>query len=148
MRIDKAGRDFIYKEEGVKLKAYLDVAGIPTIGVGFTYYPHGGKIKLGDTITIEQCTEYFNIIVQSFEDAVSKAVKININQHQFNALVSFSFNVGIQAFKSSTLLKKINSQSTEQDIKAEFLKWKRAGGKVVDGLLKRRIREANLYFTA
>ncbi|GAA4907193.1 lysozyme [Mucilaginibacter defluvii] len=148
MRIDKAGRDFIYKEEGVKLKAYLDVAGVPTIGVGFTYYPHGGKVKLADIITLKQCNEYFTTIVQSFENAVSKAVKINLNQHQFNALVSFSFNVGIQAFKSSTLLEKINAQSTEQDIRAEFLKWKRAGGKVVDGLLKRRMREANLYFTA
>ena len=146
MRIDNTGRDFIYKQEGVKLKAYKDVAGIPTIGVGFTFYPGGKKVAMGDVITLAQCDTMFTAIVSNFEDAVTKAVKVPINQNQFNALVSFSFNVGTVAFSSSTLLKKINSKSPEADIRAQFALWKKAGGKIVDDLVERRKDEADLYF--
>jgi lysozyme len=146
--IDKAGRDFIYKEEGVRLKAYLDVAGIPTIGVGFTYYPSGKKVQLGESINMYQCDLMFDTVVKTYENAVNKAVKVPLNQSQFNALVSFTFNVGAGAFQKSTLLKKINNGAAESEIRTEFLKWKIAGGKVIDGLLKRRIREANLYYKA
>ncbi|WP_428329054.1 lysozyme [Mucilaginibacter sp.] len=145
MKIDKEGRDFIYKHEGVRLKAYLDVAGVPTIGVGFTYYPGGKKVAIGDTITQAQCDSMFTAIVASYEQAVTKAVKIPINQHQFNSLVSFSFNVGNEALAKSTLLKLINTKSSFDLIKSAFLMWDKAGGKIVQDLLQRRKDEAALY---
>ena len=145
MKIDKEGRDFIYKHEGVRLKAYSDVVGVPTIGVGFTYYPGGKKVKLGDAITQEQCDEMFTAIVASFEEAVNNLVKIPINQHQFNALVSFAFNVGTVALGKSTLLKFINSKASAQSIEAAFEMWDKAGGKVLSDLLQRRKDEAALF---
>ena len=144
-RIDTEGRNFIYKHEGVRLKAYLDVVGVPTIGVGFTYYPGGKKVKIGDTITQTQCDSMFTAIVASYEDAVFKAVKVPINQHQFNSLVSFSFNVGTSALANSTLLKRINAKASPEDIKSAFLMWDKAGGKVNEDLLQRRIDEADLF---
>ena len=149
MRIDKYGRDFIYKHEGVRLKAYLDVAGVATIGAGFTYYPGGKKVKIGDTITLNQCDAMFTTIVADYEDAVTKAVKVPINQNQFNALVSFSYNVGIgngsRGFLGSTLLKRINAKSLDDLIKAAFLMWIKASGKVNQDLKQRRIDEADLF---
>lgn len=146
MKIDVTGRKLIYRFEGVRLKAYKDQIGIPTIGVGFTYYPCGKKVALGDTITQDQCDTMFTAIVASYEEAVTKAVKVSINQNQLNALVSFAFNVGTAAFSNSTLLKKINSNAPEADIRAQFALWKKAGGKVIDDLVERRKDEADLYF--
>jgi lysozyme len=145
MKIDDAGRDFIYKHEGIRLKTYLDVAGVPTIGVGFTYYPNGKKVAIGDEITLIQCDEYFTSIIASYEAAVLKAVKIPLTQNQFNALVSFSYNVGTGALTKSTLLKRINSKASPELIKAAFLMWVKAGGKVNSDLTKRRNDEADLF---
>lgn len=147
MNIDLEGRKFIYNEEGVRLKAYRDIASIPTIGVGFTYYPGTGKkVQMGDTITQEQCDDIFTHIISTYEQSVTDAVKVTLNQHQFNALVSFTFNVGVNAFQHSTLLKLINAKASQDAITAQFLLWKKAGGKVIEDLLERRKREAALFF--
>lgn len=150
MRIDAAGRDFIYKQEGVRLKAYYDVAEVATIGVGMTYYPATGKnVKIGDTISLEQCDSMFTALVKSYEEAVTAAVKVPLNQSQFNALVSFTYNVGIgnatKGFLGSTLLKRINAKASPDLIKAAFLMWIKAGGKVVADLKTRRTIEADLF---
>lgn len=150
MTLDKAGRDFIYKQEGVRLKAYYDIAEVATIGVGMTYYPGTGKnVKIGDTISLEQCDSMFALMVKSYENAVNKAVKVPINQTQFNALVSFTYNVGIgnasKGFLGSTLLKRINAKSSPDLIKAAFLMWVKAGGKVSSTLKNRRTLEADLF---
>lgn len=145
-KIDGAGRQFIYHQEGVRLKAYKDVAGIPTIGVGFTWYPESGKkVQLGDEITQEQCDEIFDKVVSSFESGVSRVIKVELNQNQFNALVSFSYNVGLKALDNSTLLKKINANAEPADIKVAFMMWIKAGGKINEDLKKRRLAEANLF---
>jgi lysozyme len=150
MRIDAAGRKLIYVFEGVVLHAYLDVVGIPTIGAGMTYYPGTGKnVKIGDTITLEQCDSMFTAMVKSYEDVVTAAVKIPLTQSQFNALVSFTYNVGIgnatKGFLGSTLLKRINAKASPDLIKAAFLMWVKAGGIVVADLKKRRTLEADLF---
>lgn len=145
MKIDKAGRDLIYHFEGVRLKAYNDVVGVPTIGVGFTYYPGGKKVQIGDTITQTECDTMFTAIVASYEEAVLKLVTVPVNQNQFNSLVSFSFNVGTSALKGSTLLKRVNAKSSPDLIKAAFLMWNKAGGKVNADLQERRIKEADLF---
>jgi len=151
MKIDTAGKDFIYKHEGVRLKAYLDVAKVPTIGVGMTYYPATGKnVKLGEVISLEQCDSMFATMVASYETAVTKAAKVSLTKNQFNALVSFTYNVGIgnaaKGFLGSTLLKRINTKAPEADIRAAFAMWKKSGGKVIPDLVKRRKDEADLYF--
>jgi len=145
-KIDSAGRQFIYRQEGVRLEAYKDVAGIPTIGVGFTWYPDTGKkVQMGDKITQEQCDEIFDKVVSTFEKGVSNVVNFELNQNQFNALVSFTYNVGLKALDNSTLLKKINEKAEPSDIKIAFMMWIKAGGKINDDLKKRRLAEANLY---
>jgi lysozyme len=91
-------------------------------------------------------TEFFKQIV-TYENIVNEAVAVVLNQSKFDALVSFVFNVGGGNFRNSTLLKVINTDSSNPQIKTEFQKWSRAGGKVIQGLLNRRIDEAELYFS-
>ena len=146
MKIDVAGRNFIYKQEGVRLKAYLDSAKVPTIGVGMTYYPAtGAKIKMGDTISLADCDSMFTAIVASYEAAVTKAITVPVSQSQFNALVSMAYNIGTAGFSKSTLVKRINANASDDLIKAAFLMWNKAGGDVNSTLTKRRNDEANLY---
>jgi len=88
----------------------------------------------------------FKEIANRFAKRVDTLVTSNINQNQFNALVSFAYNVGTGNFASSTLLKKVNKNPNDLTIKAEFLRWNKANGKVINGLTNRRIEEADLYF--
>jgi lysozyme len=145
MVLDTIGREFIYSEEGVRLEAYLDVVGVPTIGVGCTYYPTGAKVKISDKITKQECDTLFTKVAKEFEDAVNRNVNVPLTQNQFNALVSFSFNVGTGAFLKSTLLKKINARAPLIDIQIEFNKWVKGGGRTLKVLVGRRMREFKLY---
>jgi lysozyme len=147
MILDNKGYLFITKHEGLSLKPYLCPAKIPTIGYGNTYYSDGKKVTLLDKdITKQEAFEMFKEIANRFAKRVDTLVTSNINQNQFNALVSFAYNVGTGNFSSSTLLKKINKNPNDLTIKAEFLKWNKANGKVINGLTNRRIEEADLYF--
>lgn len=144
MKIDKRGKDFIYQEEGVLLNAYKDQVGIPTIGVGFTYYPGTGKkVKMGDKITQIECDLIFKEIVKLYEEAVNRSINVVLTQNQFNALVSLCFNIGCAAFAGSTLVKKINAKSPKIEIEKWLTAWKNAGGRPI--LLARRQRELKLY---
>ena len=148
MKISKQGLEVIKKHEGFRSKPYLCPAGIPTIGYGNTYYPDGKKVTMQDQpITEVLATVMLSIIVRRFEDCVNDNVKANINQNQFDSLVSFVYNLGCGNFKKSTLLKKINANPCDPTIPSEFAKWNKAGGKVLSGLTKRRHDEAVLYFT-
>jgi lysozyme len=147
MILNNKGYLFITKHEGLKLKPYLCPAKIPTIGYGNCYYPDGKRVTLLDKqITKQEAFEMFKEIANKFAKRVDELVTSNINQNQFNALVSFAYNVGTGNFASSTLLKKVNKNPNDLTIKAEFLKWNKAGGKVINGLINRRIEEADLYF--
>lgn len=146
MKIDIAGRDFIYKREGLRLRAYLDIVGVPTIGCGMTFYPGGKKVKIGDTISLAQCDEMFTAVVKAFENAVSAAIKVPLTQNQFNALASLAYNIGTSGFSKSTLVKRINAKASPDLITTAFLMWKGAGGKVNSTLKQRRADEAELYF--
>ena len=144
MKIDLNGRKLIYGEEGVRLNAYLDQVGIPTIGVGFTFYPNKGqKVKMGDKITMTECDSIFDKIIILFEDSVNKNIKVKLTQNQFNALVSLAFNIGASAFAGSTLVKKINASAPLVEIEKWFTAWCNAGGKPI--LLARRKREFKIY---
>ena len=146
MKLNKAGADLIKSFEGLRLDAYLCSAGKPTVGFGSTFFEDGTPVKLGDKITKERADSLFEKVSDSFAAKVKGLIKSDINENQFSALVSFSFNVGIGNLKSSTLLKKVNANPNDPTIMQEFKKWNRASGNVLAGLTRRREAEANLYF--
>ena len=139
MTISNAGLALIKKYEGCQLKAYKCPAGVWTVGVG-----HTRGVKEGMTITQEIADKLLQEDIAPTEKALN-ALKINFRQGQFDALVSFIFNLGIGNFNSSTLKKKIVAGAKDEDIAAEFGKWNKAGGKVLAGLTKRREEEAKLW---
>jgi lysozyme len=147
-KISKKGLDLIKKFEGLKLKPYLCSAGVPTIGYGNTLYENGKKVSLKDTIITEQrATELLSNSLKNLEQHVDSFCRDDINQNQFDALVSFAFNLGPYNLKSSTLLKKVNKNPNDPTIRNEFMRWTKAGGKVLKGLVERRKCEADLYFS-
>jgi lysozyme len=139
--------------EGYSANPYLCPAKVPTIGYGNTIYKNGKKVTLQDkAIDIEEAKSLSAYFIDKFASDVELAVTSTINQNQFDALVSFAYNVGVGNLKASTLLKKVNINPSDATIKNEFLKWNKGtikGQKVVlNGLSKRRDKEAKLYFTA
>jgi lysozyme len=98
------------------------------------------------TITEARGTELLQSMLVSFEQYVDSYCRDDINQNQFDALVSFAYNLGPGNLKSSTLLKKVNANPEDESIRLEFMKWVKAGGKTLKGLVRRREAEANLYF--
>lgn len=133
--------------EGFRSKPYKCPAGIPTIGYGNTFYPGGKKVSMGDTpINESQATDLLKDTLITFEKYVDSFTRDDINQNQFDALVSFAFNLGPANLKSSTLLKKVNANPNDSTIRNEFMKWTKAGGRTLAGLVRRRKSEADLYF--
>jgi lysozyme len=149
MTISQNGLDLIKRFEGFRNHPYLCSANVPTIGYGNTYYPDGKKVSLSDKpIKLKEGEVLLKHIVKVYEDTVNEMVNVTINQNQFDALVSFTYNLGGGNLSRSTLLKKINNNPNDSSIKGEFLKWNKANGKVLKGLTKRRNSEAYLYFTS
>lgn len=142
--INEKGKTLIKTYEGLKLKAYKCSAGVPTIGYGATFYENGTKVKMTDVITKERAEQLFDYHSKLFADKVAKVVPV-LTDNQFSALVSFAYNVGIGALKSSTLLKKVKANPLDLSIESEFMKWNKAGGKVIKGLTTRRNAEWELY---
>lgn len=140
------GIPLIKKYEGLKLQAYICPAGIPTIGYGNTFYENGSKVVMGEKISIERADQLLFHTVQQFEISVRKLVKKPVNDNQIGALTSFAFNVGVGNLSKSTLLKKVNVNPNDPTIRNEFMRWTRANGKVLNGLVRRRQEEADLYF--
>ena len=143
MKTSQVGVDLIKRFEGLKLDAYLCSANVPTIGYGNTYYPNGTKVKLGDTITQEQADELLIDILKKFEAIVNRKLKVKVNQNQFDALVSHTYNTG----GSNTLFRLINSNAPSQDIKNWFeTRYITANGVKLNGLVRRRKAESDLFF--
>lgn len=139
MTTNEAGKNLIKDAEGLRLTAYRCPAGVPTIGWGTTL-----GVTMGMTITKAQAEELFDKDLVKFEKAVERNVKVALNENQFSALVSFTYNLGEGNLKSSTLLRKINAGDF-QGAAAEFAKWNKASGKVLPGLTKRRADERALF---
>ena len=140
--------EIIKSFEGLKLSSYLDGGGVATIGYGSTMYKTGARVKIGQTITIDDAQalleweiNYKSIVVNSL------TLKCRLTQNQFDALVSFTYNVGAGAFSNSTLLKKIKINPNDPAIDIEFNRWNKDNGKTVEGLSKRRKKESNFYFS-
>jgi lysozyme len=148
MNISKTGIQLVKDFEGLRLNAYKCSAGVPTIGYGSTFYPDKSNVKMGDVLRDKEEAEVLLInTLVDFDIYVSKYTRsVNLTQYQFDALVSFAFNCGLGNLSKSTLLKKVLSNHNDKDIALEFAKWNRGGGKVLQGLVKRRQKEAELYF--
>ena len=148
MKIGKKGLELIKKYEGFYSKPYLDPIGIPTIGYGATYYPNNVKVTMKDKpLTEKQASDLLAEMLKVYENQVALLVRKPITQNQFDALVSFTYNLGATNLSKSTLLKKVNANPKDKSIADEFVKWNRAGDKVLNGLTKRRKDEAILYFS-
>ena len=135
MNISDEGLDLIREHEGCRLEAYKDSVGIWTCGYGHTY-----GVKEGDTCTQAQADAWLREDVRQAEVCVSGAVTVPLTQGEFDALVSFTYNLGCRALKNSTLLKLLND-SDYDGAAAEFKKWNHAGGAVLAGLTARREAE-------
>ncbi|VXA55274.1 Lysozyme [Acinetobacter proteolyticus] len=144
MKTSQVGIDLISSFEDTVLQAYDDGLGVWTIGIGTTIYPNGVKVKKGDSCTLDQAKSYFAHDLKRFEASVNNLVKVPLSQNQFDALVSLVYNIGQTAFSKSTLLKKLNAKDY-QGAADEFPKWNRGGGKVMNGLTRRRASERALF---
>ena len=154
MHMSQRGKILLAKWEGIKHKVYKDVGGLDTIGVGhlLTQKERFSKkiiikglaidYKLG--LTNEQVMDLLSQDLKVFERVVSKAVQVSITQNQFDSLVSFAFNVGVNAFRKSTLLKILNKKKYEE-VPDQFRRWVKAGSKTIQGLVNRRENEINLW---
>lgn len=140
MKTSNKGIDLIKKYEGFRAKAYKCPADKWTIGYG-----HTRNVKPTDVITLHEAERFLRQDVEFAEKEVNRH-NLDINQNQFDALVSFVFNLGVGNFARSTLLRKIKSNPNDPTIRKEFERWIYAGGKVLNGLVRRRKEEAELYF--
>ena len=145
MELSDRGIKLIKQFEGFSAKPYLDQALVPTIGFGTTHYHHR-PVRMNDKpITKKEATYLLRSQVDvSYGKAVNHLVRVPLTQNQFDALVSFAYNLGVGALKSSTLLKKLNKGKILQSDK-EFKKWTHVNGKVNRGLIARRTKEAKLF---
>lgn len=145
MHISAKGIALIEQFEGLRMKAYQDGAGIWTIGYGHTgLNGPAACVKQGDVCTSAEADEWLDRDMAEAERAVNTLVKVPLTQNQFDALVSFTYNLGWAAFESSALLRLLNAGATNIAA-AEFVKWDRIGGQVSQGMLHRRAAEQALY---
>lgn len=154
MQVGKSGKALFQEWEGLELNEYLDSGGAPTIGIGHLMTRSermSGKIIIKGTsvayrngLTAQQCLDLLDQDLDPAENTVNSAVTVALNQNQFDALVSFTFNVGDSAFRSSTLLKVLNAGHYDQ-VPGQLARWVHDNGKVVKGLVNRRNKEIELW---
>ena len=139
MNLDRKGIEHLKDCEGVRLIAYKDTVGVWTIGFGATFYENYVKVKKGDQITLDRAEQLLKFHVSKCENAINLLVSVPLTQNQFNALVSFCFNIGITAFKNSTLRRKLNKADYVGASK-EFIRWIKQ-----PELKSRRVKETELF---
>ena len=144
MKTSEAGLKLIRQFEGLRLKAYRCPAGIWTIGYGHTSAAGPPEVRGNMRISREQAEAILKQDLAQFESDVSSMVRIPLTENQFDALVSFAFNCGVAALRRSTLLKRVNAGAFEA-VPAELMKWTRADGKELPGLVRRRRAESALW---
>ena len=142
----KLAAEVIKDFEGYSSKPYLCPANIPTIGYGNTMYANGERVTMDDPeITEEQATEMLMDTIKTVEKQVKNVVEVKIQAHKLAALISFTYNVGIGNFSNSTLLAWVNSNPDFARIPEQFRRWNKGGGKVLNGLIRRREAEIELW---
>ncbi|UGV23816.1 endolysin [Hafnia phage Pocitis76] len=146
MRASENGINLIKKFEGCRLTAYQDSVGVWTIGYGWTQPVDGKPVGKGMTITQQKADDLLKQGVIQYEAGVHGLVTVQLNQNQYDALVDFAYNLGVNALKGSTLLKKLNT-GDYAGAANEFTKWNKAGGKELAGLTRRREAEKSLFLS-
>ena len=146
MQTSEKGIALIKQFEGCKLTAYQDSVGVWTIGYGWTQPVDGKPIRAGMTIKQETAERLLKTGLVSYESDVSRLVKVGMTQGQFDALVSFTYNLGARSLSTSTLLRKLNA-GDYTGAAAEFMSWNKAGGKALKGLTRRREAERTLFLS-
>ena len=146
MQTSDKGIALIKQFEGCKLTAYQDSVGVWTIGYGWTQPVDGKPIRAGMTIKQETAERLLKTGLVSYESDVSRLVKVGLTQGQFDALVSFTYNLGARSLSTSTLLRKLNA-GDYAGAADEFPSWNKAGGKVLNGLTRRREAERALFLS-
>lgn len=146
MRVSENGINLIKQFEGCRLTAYQDSVGVWTIGYGWTQAIDGKPVAKGMVITQQKADDLLKQGVVQYENGVNSLVKVQLNQNQFDALVDFAYNLGVNALKGSTLLKKLNA-GDYAGAANEFTKWNKAGGKELAGLTRRREAEKSLFLS-
>lgn len=141
MRTSQTGINLIKAHEGLRLEAYRCPAGIYTIGYG-----HTAGVRRGDVIDERRAEQLLAEDLKKFEVVVNRECP-GVNQNQFDALVSFTFNLGETNLRKSTLLKCVKANPDNLNIRTEFLRWNKSKGEVLPGLIRRRKAEADLYFS-
>jgi len=145
MKTSQNGINLILLFEGFSPRPYLDSAGIPTIGYGNTYYPGGKRVTMKDpAISRERGVELFSSVLPAYEKIVNSKINVALTQNQFDALVSHTYNTG----GSDTLFSLINKKASPEAIREWITtRYITAGGKVLNGLVRRRKTEADLFFS-
>jgi len=138
MKLSDKGKKFLIDQEGLKLKVYLDTAGLPTVGVGHLIVP-SDNLSMGDTITNEQAMDFLEDDVLEAEEAINQWVDADLTINMSDALISLIFNIGVGAFKKSTLLKELNLENYKL-ASLEFLKW----SKITDPITKQKITSSSI----
>ncbi|HDS7330458.1 TPA: lysozyme [Enterobacter kobei] len=146
MQTSDKGIALIKQFEGCRLTAYQDSVGVWTIGYGWTQPVDGKPIRAGMTIKQETAERLLKTGLVIYESDVSRLVKVGLTQGQFDALVSFTYNLGSRSLSTSTLLRKLNA-GDYAGAADEFLRWNKAGGKVMNGLTRRREAERALFLS-
>lgn len=146
MQISPKGVSLIKQFEGCSLTAYKDSVGVLTIGYGWTYAVDGKPLRNGMTIDQATAERLLKTGLVGYENDVLKLVRVKLSQGQFDALVSFAYNLGARSLSTSTLLKKLNA-GDYAGAANEFPRWNKAGGNVLNGLTRRREAERTLFLS-
>ena len=147
LQLSANGFNLLAELEGVVLHPYKDSVGIPTIGIGSTYYEDGTKVTMKDkAITKERAIQLAKNVVKSFEARVNKSIVVPMTQNQFDAMVLLCYNIGESGFARSSVVRNFNAGNLQKAADS-FLLWNKAGGKVSKGLTNRRQKERNLFLT-
>lgn len=132
--------------EGKKLKAYKDQGGVWTIGFGSTYnIDEKRPVREGDTIDEATAIRWLNTIAGDLQNQIKKVITVPVNKNQLDSLTSLAYNIGLSAFKKSTLLKRLNANYPKIQVADEFLRWNKVKGVVNQGLTNRRSKERELF---
>jgi lysozyme len=147
MKIGNKGLRLIKEFEGCKLTSYKCPAGVWTIGIGSTRYSDGSAVKQGQTLVNEEAALLLlSKTLTSYEHAVN-AIKVDLTQNEFDALVSLTYNIGAGNLASLTLVKMLKAGDPKSEIAQQFLRWDKANGKPLAGLTRRRNAEAELFLS-
>ena len=142
MKLDSKGYKALHDREGLRLRPYLDTKGVPTIAMGNTFYENGKKVTMLDkAITKIEAEKLGKVIADRFASDVNSLIKSNVNQNQFNALVSIAYNIGVNGFKTSSFLKLVNKNPNDPKIKESIMLWTKN-----KELIGRRKSEVSQYF--